>query len=305
MNDWFAVKTFPLDVNLQPVLALLQQNNLACRVTEEPSGQCLWVSQANAVEDLKAWLTQPEIVEWLHNQEGSAPSSEASLLPNMGQNGFALLRLLWRYPITLLTLILGLCGAALVHWDTQGTYLAWLTYQPIEVVGSQLRLYDAQAGWQLGQYWRFITPIFLHFDILHITFNALWIWEFGRRIETRFGHFTLLSSIVAIGVISNSAQYWWSGPTLFGGLSGVLYGLLGILWISHRLRPHPATDLPKGIVIFMLLWMALCMTGTVTALFGMGIANGAHFGGFLAGVLIAYLFYAWDTLWPKRTDSSL
>ncbi|EPM83209.1 rhomboid family protein, partial [Pseudomonas syringae pv. actinidiae ICMP 18804] len=75
------------------------------------------------------------------------------------------------------------------------------------------------------------------------------------------------------------------GPSLFGGLSGVLYGLLGHCWIYQMLAPNPVYRLPRGVLIMMLVWLALCLSGLVSML-GFGeIANGAHVGGLIIGCI--------------------
>ncbi len=93
-----------------------------------------------------------------------------------------------------------------------------------------------------------IAPIFIHFGVFHIVFNGLWLWEFGRRIESLAGSLHFLLLVLVTGLVSNGAQYWWSGPSLFGGMSGVIFGLLGYLWIRNLVAPHPGLALPRGIV---------------------------------------------------------
>jgi GlpG protein len=123
----------------------------------------------------------------------------------------------------------------------------------------------------------------IHFGVLHLVMNALWFWELGRRIEMRQGSLQLLGLTLAFSAFSNYGQYFWSGPSLFGGLSGVLYALLGHCWIFQMLAPNPIYRLPRGVLVMMLVWLVLCMSGLISLL-GFGeIANGAHVGGLIIG----------------------
>jgi len=134
-----------------------------------------------------------------------------------------------------------------------------------------------------GQWWRIVTPMLIHFGILHLAMNALWYWELGRRIEWRQDGLQLLGLTLLFSAVSNYIQYAFGGASLFGGLSGVLYGLLGHCWIFQMLAPNPIYRLPRGVLVMMLVWLALCLSGLVSML-GFGeIANGAHVGGLLIG----------------------
>lgn len=135
------------------------------------------------------------------------------------------------------------------------------------------------------EWWRVLTPAFIHFSFMHIAFNLLWWWILGQQIELRMGRSTLLLLLVTIGVISNVGQLLVSGPN-FGGLSGVVYGLLGFYWILGWLRPHWGFVLNKGVIGFMLAWLAL---GYVDIL-PVNMANTAHTLGLLAGMVWAMLF---------------
>lgn len=135
------------------------------------------------------------------------------------------------------------------------------------------------------EWWRVLTPAFIHFSFMHIAFNLLWWWILGQQIELRMGRSTLLLLLVTIGVISNVGQLLVSGPN-FGGLSGVVYGLLGFYWILGWLRPQWGFVLNKGVIGFMLAWLAL---GYVDIL-PVNMANTAHTLGLLAGMVWAMLF---------------
>ena len=78
----------------------------------------------------------------------------------------------------------------------------------------------------------------------------------------------------------------------FGGMSGVIYGLLGYIWIRNLLAPHPLIALPKELIIFMIGWLFVCMTGILDVLLGVGIANAAHATGLLIGMLLGLVFGA-------------
>jgi len=153
-----------------------------------------------------------------------------------------------------------------------------------------------------GQLWRLFTPMLLHFTILHILFNMMWLLDLGVAIEQRHGSLRLLVLIVVIALFSNLGQFYWTYNPQFGGMSGVVYGLLGYIWVYGRLNPDKrALQLPTQIVYFMLIWFVLCWTGVLGP-----IANMAHTTGLLMGMLLAWLFSPNKDLrqWRKPDDPS-
>ena len=139
-----------------------------------------------------------------------------------------------------------------------------------------------------GQYWRLVTPMFLHFSIFHIVFNLLWIWELGRLIEWRQGMGALGALTVVLSLLSNLTQYGVSGP-LFGGMSGVIYGYFGYIWVMSMVSPRFGIRLNPAIVKLLLIWFLICWSGILETLFGLSIANTAHTAGLLGGVAIALI----------------
>ncbi len=132
---------------------------------------------------------------------------------------------------------------------------------------------------QQGQLWRLVTPIFLHFGILHIIFNMLWLHTLGTQIEMRGGQRQLALLVLAIGTVSNVGQYVLAGPN-FGGFSGVVYGLLGYVWIMAQFQPASGYLMDRFTIGFMLVWLLLGMSGLLE-----NMANAAHLFGLLSGVL--------------------
>jgi GlpG protein len=133
-----------------------------------------------------------------------------------------------------------------------------------------------------GQVWRLLTPIFVHMDILHILFNMLWLKDLGSMIEARHSTLWLGLFVVGVGIVSNAAQFFVSGP-LFGGMSGVVYGLLGYIWIRGKFDPGSGLFLHPSTVTLMLVWYALGLTGI------MNIANTVHTVGLGLGMAVGYL----------------
>lgn len=131
-----------------------------------------------------------------------------------------------------------------------------------------------------GDYWRLLTPLFLHFGVAHIVFNMLWLWQLGGPLERRLGSLELLTLIVIVGSLSNMAQYLFDPATVFGGMSGVVYALLGYFWMQGRFNPRFGMALRQPIVVMMLIWFVVCWLGLVG-----NIANMAHTGGLFLGVV--------------------
>lgn len=192
-----------------------------------------------------------------------------------------------RQPLTLASIALSIAGTLLVFLDHEGQLLRWLTFTGFHLnPDGRLVFETAAATYSHGEYWRLLTPIFLHFGLLHLAFNMLWLWEFGRRIEAARGALTLLAVLVLTGAGGNVAQYLYGGTVMFGGMSGVIYGLLGYMWAWSRLGGQPALTLPPGIMTVMLVWLLVCMSGVLEAVGFGAIANAAHVGGLVLGVLL-------------------
>ena len=259
-----------LDEDLSQLVIFLRQQGVPLRITEERGEQVVWTrneSDAELVRTIYAEGVPAELPD-----QGSLAFRRR---PARQLNWVLVLR---RWPVTLVVLAI---TAVVALWTGVGSNieaLVHLTFTPVDSRG-----YLAPAP-DLQQWWRLITPIFIHFGLMHLAFNALWFWELGRRIELRSGSLWMLGLTLLFALVSNMAQWLVSGPTaLFGGLSGVLYGLLGYYWLYQMLAPSPLFDLPKGVVIMMLAWLVLCLSGVITMLGFGAIANAAHVGGLVIG----------------------
>lgn len=133
-----------------------------------------------------------------------------------------------------------------------------------------------------GQVWRVISPIFVHFGMLHLIFNMWWLKDLGSLIERKHSSLYLLGFVFVTGVLSNIAQVLALSPN-FGGMSGVIYALFGFLWIRGRFDPTYGIALQKQTVILMIGWFVLCWAGIFN------IANMAHTAGLVLGMIWGYL----------------
>jgi GlpG protein len=129
-----------------------------------------------------------------------------------------------------------------------------------------------------GEFWRVVTPIFLHGGPLHFFFNAMALRDLGFLLESRIGSLKLLGIVLVVAALSNALQFSMS-PVPFGGMSGVNYGLFGYAWVRGRLDPDSGLWLPRSVVTYMMVWFCVCF-------FIPRIANGAHTGGLVSGAVL-------------------
>jgi GlpG protein len=130
-----------------------------------------------------------------------------------------------------------------------------------------------------GEVWRLFTTMFIHFGLLHLIFNLMWLYQLGCMIEARLGSGKLLALIAVAQVLSAVAQYRVAGPT-FGGMSGVVYALAGYVWMRGKYDRASGLFLDPQSVMILLVWLVICFT----PIFG-PVANTAHVVGLAVGMI--------------------
>jgi GlpG protein len=202
-----------------------------------------------------------------------------------------------RRPLTITLIVL----CALVSLFSRGGNLPqspWLNVLFINPIHIEE---DGRSWWYVrllavehGQVWRLVTPIFIHFGLIHLIFNMTLLYRLGGEVEGRRGPWRLLLLVLAIAVPSNLAQYylgdirddWTLHPSpLFGGMSGALYGLLGYVWMKVRFEPDLGLHVQPSTVLWLMVWFFLCASREFQSFVG-PVANMAHGAGLVSGLLL-------------------
>jgi membrane associated rhomboid family serine protease len=128
-----------------------------------------------------------------------------------------------------------------------------------------------------GEFYRLLTAVFLHHDVIHLGMNMYALWIYGQGLEQREGRARFAAVFVAAGVIGNVASYFVvSGMAVAVGASGGVFGLLGVALVRAR---QTNSDMRSLLTI---LAINLAIPFVVP-----GINVAAHLGGLAAGALYA------------------
>ena len=173
------------------------------------------------------------------------------------------------------------------------------------LVPAQLLGYDFGPPALLPPVATVFTSMFLHGSFLHIGGNMLFLWIFGNNVEEAFGHLRFLAFYLVAGVAAALAQTGASALTggnelivPMVGASGAISGVLAAYWLMF---PRARVLTVIFIVIFVKLlylpawfflgaWFVLQLLGALLGGGAGGVAFMAHVGGFVAGLLLAFLW---------------
>jgi len=138
-----------------------------------------------------------------------------------------------------------------------------------------------------GEYYRFLTSMFIHFDIYHVANNMLLLGVLGRYLEPEKGRIKFLIIYFVSGIAGNLLSFGMrvlSGQNVVsGGASGAIFGLMGALLGTLLKYRHPIGRLSsRG----MLIVVGFCLYFGLTS---SGVDNAAHIGGLICGFLLAML----------------
>jgi membrane associated rhomboid family serine protease len=168
-----------------------------------------------------------------------------------------------------------------------------------------LLAYGAKQNWLInerGEWWRFVTPVFLHIGWIHLLVNMYSLFVLGPYVEKLYGSARFVFFWIATGVAGVVASYLASGAELdnvpvlgrflfrggdsvSAGASGALFGLIGVLFVfGIKFR----RELPEGFK--RAFGTGMIPTILINLFIGYTIPfidNAAHLGGFVAGATLA------------------
>jgi len=172
-----------------------------------------------------------------------------------------------RYPVT--TFVAGLALAVTGMW--------W-SGQSIDGLVMNGRV------WADRELWRALTSTLPHVNFFHLAFNLYWFWTFGTLVERVYGHLRCAGIFLLLASGSSLAQFtFFSGGV---GLSGVVYGLWGMLWVLEKRDARFADAVDQQTSQLFAFWFLLCIVLTVARV--MPVANGAHGAGAVLGALLGF-----------------
>jgi GlpG protein len=156
----------------------------------------------------------------------------------------------------------------------------WLSFaNPTVHIGKP----QAQIPWM--EPWRMVTPIFLHFGVMHLVFNMLMLISMGSRVERAIGPYRYAALVLALAIFSNLAQGLMVPHHNFGGMSGVVYGIFGFIWVQMSRAPSRGLAVDGLTSFIMMAWFFAGFSSQFN-MGGAAVANHAHAGGLLMGLLI-------------------
>jgi GlpG protein len=299
------------------------------RLDEEPDGWAVWVCDedrvAEARQELEEFLRNPADPRYADSKRGADTlrrleakvearyrrRQERALRRWEGAGGGRTVTFL----LVIVSLAVALASGLGRGWDQpvmQHLAIAPVREMKMRDDDGQVRdfiVWDRLDAIKRGQAWRLVTPIFLHFGFPHLLFNMIMLVDLGGIVEARRGSLRFLVLVVALAVASNLVQYYL-GPIaiddwrhflqpspLFGGMSGVLYGLFGYLWMKSKFDPDSGFFIHPANVVILMAWFFLCLSSHLTLALHIGrVANGAHAGGLVAGMVIGYAPCLWRRL---------
>ncbi len=134
----------------------------------------------------------------------------------------------------------------------------------------------------LGEWWRLITPTFLHIGIMHLILNSLIIYYLGSQLEHLIGNFRYLLLYLSSAMMGNAASFAMNN-SISAGASTAVFGLFASTIVLAKLYPYHANiqNLSRS-------YLALIIINVLLGFLNSSIDNAGHIGGLLGGYLMMY-----------------
>lgn len=271
--------------DLRPFVGFLQAQRHPHHVTEESGALIIWARSEEEAALIAGLFNQWQSGELDLPQTPDSGSASVPDLFSVRVLAQGLLRAAWIAPLSLLLIAACLLVAAISKLGADPAAVHFLFFPDIAVGGQNPLISLLTDVDSITTALRMFTPALLHFGPIHLVFNLLWLWYFGRMMEPVLRVWRYAAIIAVMAFSANVLQYLWSAQTNFGGMSGVVYGQIGFIWMWQMLRPGSALRLPPAMIMVFLVALVL-----MEVLASSMIATAAHVGGLISGMLLGLGF---------------
>jgi|GEM_PF-4339684 Uncharacterized membrane protein (homolog of Drosophila rhomboid) len=228
----YLVYTFEKNEDPSTLTKALWNIKVGHQIVSSSNGDQLWVTDPKyvqaALEVVNIWKYDPEKLPLVQ-------------LDRSKQDKQTLQGALKETPISYLFLFSTFVVCFLTQLGENLEVVRYFLISPIYVQAGQLVSFPLTQVLQSGEWWRLVTPTFLHFSALHVIFNALWVWDLGRKIERYVGSIKWLLGALFVSIGANVAQYLIS-DTVFSvdcqGLYMAWSGLVGLRLIYQEVYQY-------------------------------------------------------------------
>ncbi len=303
-------------------VACMTLKNINAHVEQENSAWDVWIKDEDQVDfakaELDAFVSEPDSPKYAKVvEEAASILKKKERARQEHKKNVVQIQDRWqspggnqRAPVTMLLIVISVLVSLATSFgkDQQSFVFRALAFTSLtrHQAMSQMKVPDpSDPAIRTGsirrfELWRTVTPIFLHFGVIHLLFNGLWMFYFGRQIEGRYGSVWLAILVLAFAIPSNaigaivpldweglgvdSSGEVWVMPA--GGLSGVLYGMFGYIWMKTLFDRNSGLYLSQSTIVILVGWFFLCILLSDGLM--RGINNWAHGGGLVIGLIMGY-----------------
>jgi GlpG protein len=309
--------TLPSESDAHRLAAWLVTQRIDAHAEPDGDGWAIWVRDEDHLQEARTafedFRTNPQDERYRgvestaerirREEERDRQKARGNIVEMRGQWGTGFRGAARRCPLALACIGLSIlatlaAGTYQEGQENEGIIRSLLFGDPAVVMADDS--FDIWASVRRGEVWRLVTPIFMHYGIVHLLFNSFWIFDLGGQIENRKGSRYFLLLALALAVLANVGQAIEADVRQmpsglgFAGFSGVTYGFFGYVLIKLRFGNREGYRLSQANIFLGILWFVLCLARSFTGPGGgllsfiPPIANSAHTVGLFAGMAIAY-----------------
>lgn len=179
-----------------------------------------------------------------------------------------------RFPI-----ISAITGIACLLWFTY-MHMRFGTTEDVEVLyknGAIFGLYYTNY-----EFWRLITPLFVHIGLVHLGSNLLILWSIGPAMESIMGHIRFALVYFLSGMIGNIFVIHLQPFAITAGASGAIFGLFGYLLVQHFRHDSELKSVSQAYIV-------LIIANIIYTFVSPNISIPGHIGGLIGGIILGVL----------------